>query len=369
MIIFAVILLLWLLGFIFLFRIPRCRAGGEAIPEETISVIIPARDEAANLPGLLESLALQQPPPGEVIVVDDGSKDATAELARKAGARVLPSRPLPEGWRGKTWACQQGAEATRGEVLLFLDADTRLLPGGLRRLATEFRRIGGALSLLPYHIPVRPYEELSAFFHILMAAGVGAFTIFGRRIRSGLFGPALMISRRDYRRSGGHEAVRGEILENFFLAKVLRRTGVKFFAGGGRGVLVTRMYPGGPGELISGWTKAFAAGAAGTPPPILALTGLWLSGAFAAPGLLLLGVLAGLYSYPAAGILYLLYALQVFSMLRRLGSYRLLTALLYPIGLVFYIIVFSRSLLLLRRGSTVEWKGRRIGNEPGRDKR
>jgi len=277
MIIFAALILLWLLGFIFLFRVPLCRGDGTG--KETVSVIIPARDEEANLPGLLESLSIQAPEPGEVIVVDDGSKDATAELARKAGARVLPSRPLPEGWRGKTWACQQGAEAARGEIFLFLDADTRLLPGGLRRLATEFRRIGGALSLLPYHIPVRPYEEFSAFFHILMAAGVGAFTIFGRQIRSGLFGPSLMISRRDYRRSGGHEAVRGEILENFFLAKVLRRTGVKIFAGGGRGVLVTRMYPGGPGELISGWTKAFAAGAAGTPPPILALTGLWLSGA------------------------------------------------------------------------------------------
>ncbi|MDP8235858.1 MAG: glycosyltransferase [Candidatus Erginobacter occultus] len=369
MIIFAGILLLWLLGFIFLFRVPRCRAGGEAIPAETISVIIPARNEAANLPGLLESLALQEPPPGEVIVVDDGSEDATAQLAEASGARVLPSRPLPEGWRGKTWACQQGAGAARGEVLLFIDADTRLRAGGLDRWLAEFRRTGGALSLLPYHIPVRPYEELSAFFHILMAAGVGAFTIFGRKVRSGLFGPSLMISREDYFRGGGHETVRGEILENFFLAESLRRAGVETAARGGKGVLTTRMYPGGLGQLISGWTKAFAAGAAGTPPPILALTGLWLSGAFAAPGLLLLGGLTGLYPYPAAGILYLLYALQVFSMLRRLGNYSPLTALLYPIGLVFYIVVFSRSLLLLRRGSDVEWKGRRIGNEPGRGNR
>ncbi len=367
MILVAAIVLLWLLGFLFLFHIPLCRGGAAGPAAEKISVIVPARNEEANLPGLLESLSFQEPPPGEVIVVDDASEDATADLAAAAGARVLPSRPLPDGWRGKTWACRQGAEAARGEILLFLDADTRLLPDGLDRWRAEFRRTGGALSLLPYHIPVRPYEELSAFFHILMAAGVGAFTIFGRQVRSGLFGPSLMISRDDYSRGGGHEAVRGEILENFFLARRLRRSGVKVSARGGKGVLTTRMYPSGLRDLAAGWVKAFAAGAAGTPPLILALTGLWLSGAAAVPGLLLLGGLTTLFPFTAAAILYLLYALQVFSMLRRLGSYRLLTALLYPVGMVFYFIVFSRSLLLLRRGSEVEWKGRRIGSGPGRN--
>jgi len=368
MILVAVIVLLWLLGFIFLFHIPLCRSGGDGPAAEKISVIVPARNEADKLPGLLESLSGQEPGPGEVIVVDDASEDATAELAAAAGARVLPSRPLPDGWRGKTWACRQGAEAARGDILIFLDADTRLLPGGLRRLRAEFRRTVGALSLLPYHIPVRPYEELSAFFHILMAAGVGAFTILGRKVRSGLFGPSLMISREDYSRGGGHEAVRGEILENFFLARSLRRAGVKVSARGGKGVLTTRMYPGGPGELAKGWAKAFAAGAGRTPGWILAASGLWLGGAVLAAALTLAAA-AGLYPLSAAGILYLLYALQIFSMLRRLGSYRLLTALLYPVGLVFYFTVFSRSLLLLRRGAEVEWKGRRIGNEPARDRR
>ncbi len=364
MILFGVILLLWLLGYLFLFRVPLCRAGGEETAAGTISVIIPARNEEDRLSELLESLSLQDPAPGEVIVVDDGSEDATAELAEKAGARVITSRPLPEGWRGKTWACWQGARAARGEALLFLDADTRLLPGGLSRMAAEFRRAGGALSLLPYHVPVRPYEELSAFFHILMAAGVGAFTAFGRKVRPGLFGPSLMISREDYRRGGGHEAVRGEILENFFLAASLRRAGVEVTGRGGKGVLTTRMYSSGWKDLAAGWSKAFAAGAAGTPPLILALTALWLAGAIAAPGLLLLGGLTGIFPFPAAGILYLLYALQVFSMLRRLGSYRLLTALLYPAGLVFYLAVFARSWFLFRRGAAVEWKDRRIGVDP-----
>ncbi len=356
MIFFAAILLLWLLGFLFLFRVPLCRGTGTG--GKKVSVIIPARNEEAGLPGLLESLARQDPGPEEVIVVDDGSEDATAERAAQAGAKVLPSRPLPEGWRGKTWACWQGAEASRGEVLLFLDADTRLLPGGLRRWLADFRRAGGALSLLPYHTPVRPYEELSAFFHILMAAGVGAFTVFGRRVPSGLFGPSLMVSREDYYRAGGHQTVRGKILENFFLAERFRQAEVETNARGGKGVLTTRMYPGGPRELAEGWAKAFADGAGRTPPAILAASKLWLGGAVLAPALLLAGGI-GLYPLPAAGVLYLLYSLQVFSMLRQLGSYRPLTALLYPAGVFFFFAVFARSSRLQRSGK-VEWKGRRI---------
>ncbi len=76
-----------------------------------------------------------------------------------------------------------------------------------------------------------------------------------------------------------------------------------------------------------------------------------------------LAAAAGFYPLKAAGILYLLYALQVFSTLRRLGSYRPLTALLYPAGLVFFFGVFARSWLLKRSGR-VEWKGRRIENGP-----
>ena len=87
-------------------------------------MIIPARNEAHNLPRLLESLASQSVQPREVIVVDDGSTDDTAEIARRHGAEVLVSKPLPEGWRGKPWACHQGAEAASGDLLCFVDADT-----------------------------------------------------------------------------------------------------------------------------------------------------------------------------------------------------------------------------------------------------
>jgi glycosyltransferase involved in cell wall biosynthesis len=94
------------------------------------------RDEAARLTPLLSALAAEPTGSGpfEVIVVDDSSTDSTAALARAAGAVVLRRAP-PPGWTGKSWACWEGARASRGEVRVFLDADTEPAPRFVARLA------------------------------------------------------------------------------------------------------------------------------------------------------------------------------------------------------------------------------------------
>ena len=93
-----------------------------------VSVIIPARDEAARITDCVLA-ALADPGTGEVLVVDDESADDTAAVAARAGARVIRGAPLPSGWVGKQWALQQGLEAARGEFVLALDADARPHPG------------------------------------------------------------------------------------------------------------------------------------------------------------------------------------------------------------------------------------------------
>jgi dolichol-phosphate mannosyltransferase len=90
----------------------------------TISVVVPARDEAARLAPLL-AVVVGAPGVVEVVVVDDESADATASIAAAAGARVIPGAPLPVGWAGKAWAMQQGLASATGEWVVFLDADTR----------------------------------------------------------------------------------------------------------------------------------------------------------------------------------------------------------------------------------------------------
>ena len=95
---------------------------------------MPARNEAVNLTHLLPTLtALIYDGPYEVIVVDDDSTDATAQVAVACGAQVISLHELPPGWRGKPHACHRGAQEARGEWSLFVDADTLHGPTARRR--------------------------------------------------------------------------------------------------------------------------------------------------------------------------------------------------------------------------------------------
>jgi 4,4'-diaponeurosporenoate glycosyltransferase len=357
----AAIMALWLLGWLMLFRIPLCRRDPARAAYPTLSVIVPARNEEHNLPRLLQSLERQEPRPLEVLVVDDGSTDRTAAIAREGGATVLRSAPLPDGWRGKTWACHQGAGAARSEVLLFVDADTAFEPGGLRAVFDTYLRGEGVLSVGAYHTVPAAHEQFSAFFNLFMTIGVGAFTILGaRRTPCGLFGPFLMLDRQSYARGGGHAAVRGDILENLFMARRFRALGIPLRCFGGRGTFCMRMYPGGFRDLVEGWSKAFATGAGQTPAWLLALSTAWIGGA------LLVAAMAGAAvagreasSWPWLGV-YGLFALQITTWFRRIGSFRVGTGLAYPVPLLFYLAVFARAAWRTSRRRSVSWKGRSI---------
>ena len=109
-------------------------AGESPTRAGTISVVVPARDEEARLAPCLVGLRAD-PDVHELIVVDDCSADATADIARAGGATVLEGAPLPAGWCGKVWALEQGLQACTGDVVMFLDADARPRPGLVRELA------------------------------------------------------------------------------------------------------------------------------------------------------------------------------------------------------------------------------------------
>lgn len=331
-------MLAWLVGFIPLGRVRMvCRGTSKTFSPASVSIVIPARDEELNLPVLLGTINAQSVRPLEVIVVDDGSTDRTTDVARQLEATVLPSNPLPEGWRGKTWACQQGANRARGDILLFVDADTWFEKDGLQRILAEYD--GGPLSVGPYHVVQRPYEQLSAFFNLIMTACT---------IPHGLFGQMLLVNREIYRRVGGHEAVKSRVLENFFLAEQFAKAGIRPRSVAGKGIFSFRMYPNGIGELVEGWTKGFASGAGRTSRPMLLLIVAWLTGMILPTGLL---------AHPAwAGLLYLGFAAQLGLLFRQVGAFRWYSALLYPVPLAFYLIVFALS--AVRFGGMVKWKGR-----------
>jgi len=187
---------------------------------------------------LLDSLSGQLSGKDEVIVVDDSSEDNTKKVAENSGVKVLESLPTPEGWIGKTWACYQGASIASGEILVFLDADTVLERNGLKNIVETYVEKDGVLSIQPYHKMCDLYEQLSAFFNIIVMAGIGVFTVLGRRIKPiGLFGPAVIMKKKYYVDSGGHEKVKGEILDDVALGAELQKQGMELNCLGGKNTI------------------------------------------------------------------------------------------------------------------------------------
>nr|MBP7403078.1 glycosyltransferase family 2 protein [Clostridia bacterium] len=301
----TIILLLGLLSGILLLARIRLFPRRGALPEpeaktaaedaaRLLSVIIPAYNEELRLPPLLESLRAQDVRPLEILVVDDGSTDRTAEIAAAYAAdvvRVIRSEDVGPGWVGKSRACWSGAHVAAGEWLLFLDADVRMDgPGSLARLCAEYRAAGarGMMSWQPYHRTRRLYENLSLVFNIIVTAGINVFTPLGERLpTAGAFGPCLLCGRAAYEAAGGHRTVRTEVLEDLAIGKAVREAGFPVRCRSGHGAVSFRMYPEGLGSLVEGWTKNFGTGAGRIHPLILALCVLWVCGGFAAASALI----------------------------------------------------------------------------------
>ena len=361
----------WAAGALGLWSIPtlgRENGGAGHHWSGRASIIVPARNESARLPALLASLRSEladgEMAGAAVLVVDDHSTDGTASLARAAGARVVAAPELPDGWTGKSWACWTGVQASTQEVLVFLDADTELEPGGVGRLLAAQQKMGGLLSVQPFHVTERGYESLSAFPNLVSLMAVGACTPLGDWLTpTGAFGPCLICRRADYLEVGGHAEVRGEIAEDIALAGLFRAHHLPVRVRGGRGAVRFRMYPEGAGSLAEGWTKNLAAGARSTRPVLFLGVFLWITALIlGAAGLAgaLLGVGPTRHRLGLALLTYGAFAAEVHWMLRRAGRFRWWTAVVYPVPLAVFVGLLARSLGATLMGRPVGWRGRRV---------
>ena len=334
-----------------------------------VAVVIPARDEESSIGGVLAGLCDPldpTTPPDRIIVVDDDSIDRTAALAAAHdGVEVVPAPPLPESWTGKSWACHSGLQqvpqrsAEHGgpdDVVVFLDADVRLTRAALARVVAERDEHGGLVSVQPWHETERPYEQLSCLFNVLAVMGTAMGSRGGA---TGAFGPVLVTSRADYEAVGGHGSVRSEVVEDLALAQRYRDAGLPVEVVEGRRDIRFRMYPGGLRQLTEGWTKNFAVGAGSTRLPRLAAIVWWItclgSAAFA-----LDDSLRGDLPLVTGVALYLAFATQLWVMFRQVGRFGPVTALLFPVPLVFFIAVFVRSLWRTHVRHSVTWRGRAV---------
>ncbi|GAC1444816.1 MAG: hydroxychlorobactene glucosyltransferase CruC [Chloroflexota bacterium] len=207
-----------------------------------VSIVIPARNEGHQLPNLLRSLAGLRYPTYDVVVVDDDSEDDTAEVAGRFGARVLHSTGPEAGWTGKNFACWMGAQETRGDWLLFTDADTVHGPDSLARaLGTARARSAGLVSLLARQHCLTFWERLLLpYVYSLYFVGAGHINQRGRNpVANGQY---MLFNRRDYERIGGHSSVRGSVIDDVALARTATEHSVHVVLLRAESNLEVRMY-------------------------------------------------------------------------------------------------------------------------------
>lgn len=339
-----------------------------------VSVLVPARNEASRIGPCIGSLLRLDYPATEVIVVDDGSTDGTADVVREAATgdprvRVVPAGALPAGWGGKNHALWRGQAEAKGDWLLFTDADTVHHPRSLRRAMGRMRAEGAdLLSLTGRQRAVSLPERLVQPF---------VFEFLARRYplaavndpadhRAAANGQYLLVSRPLYDAIGGHEAVRGEMLEDVALASRAKGQGARIRFLATPDLLEVRMYDGAR-ALLEGWTKNLADLAGGTAGaaaeglrflvrgllPILALSAAAVAAATDRGGLAV-----GLFLLGGLGLAALLAAARSLARLG-VGDARVVPGA--PLGAAATGLLFLRSAWRRSGGRQVVWRGRRYG--------
>lgn len=334
-----------------------------------VSVLIPARNEEHNITGCLESVLFQDYPHLEVIVLDDQSSDRTAEITRlyrlrDSRLRLIPGRALPPGWLGKPWACHQAAEKCSGDLLLFLDADTRLKPDAIRRAVYAMLAERAALlSVIPHEIVSGWGEKLIQPF-FLWAVFTTLPLAIARKIRlpgfSFTIGQFLLFDRQAYQSVGGHSAIRSEVVDDLAFGRLIRRFGFVWRLVDGSRQVECRMYRS-LGEVVAGFSKNFFA-AFQYNVVTFGFVFTWLVVVYWQPILVLvlagLGVPIGYFPAEKAAAAILLSVLGWLIPYVRL-RFPVYLALFYPLTVLFNAVIAARSLVLALSGKST-WKDRRI---------
>lgn len=330
-------------------RLLRRPPRGASVAER-VAVLLPARDEAERIEPCLRALLAQRGVPDlRVIVLDDGSTDGTAEVARSAGAEVVTGDPLPPGWLGKPHACQRLADlAPDAGALVFVDADVVLAPDAVAGAVSALRAGGfGLLSAYPKIVARTAGERLVQpllQWSWLTFLPLRAMERSPRPSLAAAGGQFLVADRAAYARAGGHAAVRDQVVEDVALARAVKRSGGRIALADGSRVATCRMYRSWR-ELDAGYTKSLW-----TVSPAVVLLLLILYAV--PPALAPMAPLAGLAAY-ILGVTGRVVAA------RATGGRAWPDALAHPVSIVLFGWLALRSIYLRRRGR-LAWRGRVI---------
>jgi len=336
-----------------------------------VSVVLPARNEAANLERCARSVLASEYPHLELVIVDDRSTDATGAIADRLAAgdarvRVVHGADLPEGWFGKPWACWQGYRAATGTVLLFTDADTvhgpLLLPRAVAALRAEAADL---VTVIPRQEMLGFWERaVQPFFFLMLGLRFGSARKLNRNtnprdaIANGQF---ICVTRESYEAVGGHERVRDTVIEDLMLAVRYTEARRRIFFAFAEDDMTTHMYTSLRG-IVEGWSKNFFSGVLVTirTRPLAyaaALASLLMPLLFILPpAALVLGALSGRTAWLAFGAAGYAGAAMLFAQFMRAAKAPAAYGIFHPLGALVQAFIILRA--VARGTRRIEWKGR-----------
>lgn len=358
---------------------PNADAAKSSETRPAVSVIVPARNEAGRvLETAVGSLLAQDYPALEIIVVDDNSTDATRAVLNELAARhpdrvcAIDAGPLPAGWLGKPWALEQGRRATRGELLLVTDADVIHSPPSLRagmQLLEE--QDLDALTLFPCVELLTFWERIVLPVIAWMMITSSPFDRANDPASDTVLGCGgyMLLHRRALDAIGGYAAVRGQVNEDGWTMRLLKRAGFRTAAGDGSALIRTRLYRS-LGEIWAGFGKSmFAAVGFSVSRASQTFCWSWLLGPVTLVGALvaLVGLASGGGFVPwhaaalAAATGMTLTALLFNRRMHAPARHALLAGLGHGVASL----ILLSSVWRIATGRGVEWKGRRVyANSP-----
>jgi chlorobactene glucosyltransferase len=359
----AVVLIVILSNIVLLHRIHRHM---EPVNYPSVSILVPARDEEKNIGKCIRSLLVQDYPNYEVIVLDDQSSDDTPvilERIRVDNPRliILAGTPPPEGFTGKNWASAQLAEHTKGDLLLFTDADTVFQPQALREIVRVM--VGENADLLTGY-PRQAMESwgerlLVPFFLWAVLCFTPLWLAYRLRVPSlsAAVGQMMLFRREAYQKVGGHAALGSVTVEDIALARSIKRVGLRWRVMSIIDLISCRMYLGSQ-EAFAGFTKNLFA-AFDFRLGMFLFVYLWLGALFLHPWIIVAAKLFGLT--PTASYIELALCIGLSVLIWCIPYWELklplILGLIYPITMIVNEGAAFQSLRYSLSGR-LSWKGR-----------
>ena len=331
--------------------------------EPFVSIIVPTYNEENNIVRCLHSLRSLNYTNYEIILSDGGSSDQTVKLAKPFVDKLIIDETLPPGWIGKNWGCHLGYKEAKGELLLFTDADTSHKPNSLKIFVDKiFEQRADLLSLMPFQELEHIWESfvpINFFLSHVLSGGPKKVNNPNKTNSFVAIGQYLLFTRTGYDSIGGHESIKGSIIEDYAFARVVKQELGSLFFIINHKLVYARMYPESPRHCWNGFKKCLYPGTKLTPGYLITITLIYVFWGLLSPvAITLTAVYGDWISITLAIAAYLAYLLIFFSYWNNKGKHYWFTYLFFPFLLLIFLIAILVSTLEFLITKTTSWKGR-----------